>query len=244
MPLSRLTGNSFNATANTNIDNGLLFINPTTNRVGVNTTTPEYSLQVNGTTSANLIQSQSPNYPILQMKNDALATDAFFRIAYDTAKNLVFQKVNNEYTSATEFMRLDSAGGFSIGTVTSLATLTVKGNICPSEAPSSKWGLDFAPSAGAGGAYITLANNATYDLAVGSGLVYLFEDSGNGVAQAYCFYGTVSVTNITAALFTSTSGTSGKINLYYNGVNNYRIQNLTGGTRNIWVSTIKLRAST
>lgn len=46
MPLSRLTGNSFNATANTNIDNGLLFLNPTTNRVGVNVTNPGYPLDI------------------------------------------------------------------------------------------------------------------------------------------------------------------------------------------------------
>lgn len=46
MPLSRLTGNSFNATANTNIDNGLLFLNPTTNRIGINVTDPGYPLDI------------------------------------------------------------------------------------------------------------------------------------------------------------------------------------------------------
>ena len=40
MPLSKITGNSFSASANTDIDNGLLFLNPTTNRVGVGITTP------------------------------------------------------------------------------------------------------------------------------------------------------------------------------------------------------------
>jgi hypothetical protein len=48
MPLSRLTGNSFNATANTNIDNGLLFLNPTTNRLGIFNTTPQGTLDVGG----------------------------------------------------------------------------------------------------------------------------------------------------------------------------------------------------
>jgi len=48
MPLSRITGNSFNASANTNIDNGLLFLNPTTNRVGIFNTTPQGTLDVGG----------------------------------------------------------------------------------------------------------------------------------------------------------------------------------------------------
>jgi hypothetical protein len=51
MPLSKITGNSFNASANTNIDNGTLFINPTTNRVGIGTATPTDSLRVGGNVS-------------------------------------------------------------------------------------------------------------------------------------------------------------------------------------------------
>lgn len=49
MPLSRITGNSFNATANTNIDNGLLFLNPTTNRVGIGTNVPTANLSLTST---------------------------------------------------------------------------------------------------------------------------------------------------------------------------------------------------
>ena len=50
MPLSKITGNSFNASANTNIDNGLLFLNPVTNTIGINTTNPSslFKLDVNG----------------------------------------------------------------------------------------------------------------------------------------------------------------------------------------------------
>jgi hypothetical protein len=244
MPLSRITGNSFNATANTNIDNGLLFLNPTTNRIGVNTITPQQALHVDGILQGNLVQAVAATYPILQMKNDALASNAFFRLAYDTDKNLVFQSVNNEYTAATEFMRMHSTGGLSIGTTTSLATLTVRGNICPSEVPSTNWGIDFAPSTSAG-AYVSLANNATYDLATGSGIVWVYENAGNGVAQMYAFFGSVSVTNITAGLFSGVKDTAGKVNFYYeSGTGKYRFQNKTGATSNIYISTIRLRAST
>jgi hypothetical protein len=58
MPLSRITGNSFNATANTNIDNGLLFLNPTTNRIGIANTNPGHALSVGGTVNSSLFNKE------------------------------------------------------------------------------------------------------------------------------------------------------------------------------------------
>ena len=46
MPLSTINSNSFSTTANTNIDNGLLFLDVTNNRVGVRQTAPRHSLDV------------------------------------------------------------------------------------------------------------------------------------------------------------------------------------------------------
>ena len=46
MPLSTINSNSFSTTANTNIDNGLLFLDVTNNRVGVRQTSPQHSLDV------------------------------------------------------------------------------------------------------------------------------------------------------------------------------------------------------
>lgn len=40
MPLSKITSNAFSTTANTNIDNGLLHINPVSNQVAIGTNTP------------------------------------------------------------------------------------------------------------------------------------------------------------------------------------------------------------
>jgi hypothetical protein len=48
MPLSTINSNSFSSTANTNIDNGTLFINAVGSRVGMGTTTPQSPLEVYG----------------------------------------------------------------------------------------------------------------------------------------------------------------------------------------------------
>jgi hypothetical protein len=49
MPLSKITGNSFSSSANTNIDNSTLFVDVTNNRVGVGTNAPASDLHVAGT---------------------------------------------------------------------------------------------------------------------------------------------------------------------------------------------------
>jgi hypothetical protein len=51
MPLSTITSNSFSTTANTNIDNGLLFLDVINNRVGVGTATTLQKLTVDGNIS-------------------------------------------------------------------------------------------------------------------------------------------------------------------------------------------------
>jgi len=117
-------------------------------------------------------------------------------------------------------------------------------SISSSVAASTAWQLDFT----GGGGYtneISLANNATYTLPSGSGLVYCYEIAPNAnLGVAYLAFGTAYVTNVAGTAFSNTSGTSGKINIYYNGSGNYVIQNLTGSTITAMaVSTIKLRTS-
>lgn len=129
-------------------------------------------------------------------------------------------------------------------TLTGTQTLTNKTATAPimNATPSSEWGIDFAPGT-SNGSYVSIANNGTYDLAVGSGMVFLWENAGNGVAQVALYYGQTAIIWQNAALYSTAAGTAGKVNVYYNGTTAYRIQNLTGATVNIYVSTLRLRDS-
>lgn len=166
---------------------------------------------------------------------------------FSTTSEMRFTKIGANftsfYTNGSERVRINSTGGVSVGTTTALATLTVNGNITPVQAPSSNWGIDFAPSTSAG-SFVTIANDATYDLAAGSGLVYVYDNAGNGAAQYFAFFGSTSVTNLTGGFFAATINTAGKVNFYYeSGTARYRFQNKTGSTVNLFISTIRLRAS-
>jgi hypothetical protein len=163
----------------------------------------------------------------------------------DMPGRLTFWTVPDGSTSVTERMRIDSSGNVAIAkTTTALATLDVKGSISPTEAPSTAWGLQFAPSTSSG-TYVTLTNDATYDLATGSGKVWIYEESGVGIMEGIAYYGLTEIQINPDSLYTVAENTANKINFYYNsGTAKYRIQNKTGGTKNLWVSTIGLRAST
>lgn len=110
-----------------------------------------------------------------------------------------------------------------------------------SAVPSSAWGIDYAPSSSAG-SYIAVANNGTYDLAVGSGMVMVYEDTGLGAGLFMTWYGFVAIVAQSAALYTITSGTASKVNIFYNaGTGRYRIENKSGSALNFFVSTIRAR---
>ena len=59
-------------------------------------------------------------------------------------------------------------------------------SLVPTGAPTSKWAIDGTNA----GLLITIADTATYDIAVGSGAIYLWDNGGNGVGIVYTFYGT------------------------------------------------------
>ena len=144
----------------------------------------------------------------------------------------------------TQAMTLDASGNLLVGTTSPFGTLTVNGNITPVQAPSTAWGIDFAPSASSG-SYVTIANNGTYDLAIGSGFIYLYDETAaSGVAQIACYYGSTTIVWQNGTYYTIASGTASKINVYYNsGTGKYRIQNTTGASRSMWISTFKMRVS-
>lgn len=61
------------------------------------------------------VQANSASYPLYQLYNSGIATNPYYRIAYDVASNLVFQNVNAAYTVSTEQMRIDASGNVGIG---------------------------------------------------------------------------------------------------------------------------------
>ena len=135
-------------------------------------------------------------------------------------------------------MTWDTAGNTTVG----VGNLIVTGSVIPNAVPSSKWGIDFAPSTSAG-SYVSIANTATYTLASGGGAVYVWDNGGNGVSQAYCYYGTVAIPWQSGVLFSAnTAGLATKVNIYYSG-GSYIIENLSGGTLNFFISTIRLRTA-
>jgi hypothetical protein len=134
--------------------------------------------------------------------------------------------------------RTDAAQSFT-GDQT-IAGSALPQNIIPTSAPSAKWAIDGTNA----GLLITIADTATYDLAVGSGVVYLWDNGGNGVGISYTFYGTAALQYNPSALYSNTGGTAAKVNFFYNaGTNTYRLENLTGSSKNIYIFTIKLRAA-
>jgi hypothetical protein len=107
--------------------------------------------------------------------------------------------------------------------------------------PSTIWGLDFA-SGGSASNLVTIASGATYDLASGSGVVYLWENGGNGVGVFYTYYGVVNISFQNGALYTVVSGTPATVNVFFNaGTAKYRIQNNSAGALQFYISTICLR---
>ena len=84
--------------------------------VGIGTASPNANSKLD---VAGISQASSASYASFQLYNSGLASNRYFRIAYDSANNLVFNNVNNAYNSSTEFMRIDSSGNVGIGYVPS-----------------------------------------------------------------------------------------------------------------------------
>lgn len=150
MPLSKITGNSFNASANTDIDNGLLFINPTTNTVGVGTTNPANRLHVftgaSGRTSFDsrfktIIENNGEAYLALSTPNTSYSGIRFLVPNGESSGNAAIDFYNSQNylllssstgsirinTNSSERAMFSSAGNFGVGTDTPNEKLTVSG---------------------------------------------------------------------------------------------------------------------
>ena len=114
------------------------------------------------------------------------------------------------------------------------------GGISTNAVPSSAWGIDEAQA----NQLVTIANNGTYDLAAGSGLVIIQDNGTAQYGMFMCWGGSTTLISDPAVVFSVTSGTASKTNFYYNGSTAYRIQNKTGASASYYITTIKTRAST
>jgi hypothetical protein len=125
------------------------------------------------------------------------------------------------------------------------ATTPAAGTFNPltlSATPSSNWGIDFAPSTSSPN-YVTLAAAATYDIAAGSGLVVIHNNT-NGDAALFLTYGGVVVKIGGAASIVSGTGILNQIGLVYNGgAAKYRINNGYLTSQSVFVTTIRTRTS-
>jgi hypothetical protein len=118
------------------------------------------------------------------------------------------------------------------------ATVTTA-NVVANQTPSSAWTINAANS----NALITLANNATYDLAAGSGIIAIHRTTGQ-LGLFVCAGGICYVVSDGQSVYSITSGTSTKVNLFYNGSTAYRIENKTGGSVTFFVTMIETRDAT
>jgi hypothetical protein len=201
--------------------------------VGIGTSSPASRLQLSGVNSNNGAH--------LRLANTTASTGKTYQIASTDDGSLFFS-----IPGVADRVVIDSGGSILIGTTTDRGRVTVEGgSIVAAGTPSANWGLDFAPST-ASPTCITLANDATYDLASGSGLVMLVVTDGTASGIAYCAFGAVNVlSSISTGSVTNAVNNANTLNLYYNaGTAKYRIQNKLGGSKNIFVSTIRGRDAT
>ena len=114
------------------------------------------------------------------------------------------------------------------------------GQVAPRSTPSVAWNTDFTQDS------ITIANNATYDLAVGSGLIsFIAVGSVNSAAGiVLCAFGSTTLVATTASSVTTTAATPNKLNVFFNGgTGKYRLENLLGNDVVLSISMDRLRTS-
>jgi hypothetical protein len=154
--------------ANANFDSGVLFVDGTNNRVGIDTTSPSYKLDVFGgdirlANNATYIRSVTSNGTTVRMLGINAANDAYVGPIDPGPISSIFNASNTSgiaafYTSGTEKMRITTTGNVGIGTTAPTSRLAVDGNfnVLSGNATLSNGAL-IVSNTGSGSATITIS---------------------------------------------------------------------------------------
>lgn len=115
--------------------------------------------------------------------------------------------------------------------------LSASGQVQPQSTPSLAWDYDQTNRAA-----IAIANNGTYDIGAGSGVVAIGESAGAVCGLLGLGTGTVTIIWQVGTGLSTVSGTASKVNVFYTG-SAYRIENKTGAAVNIFLGMHRVRAS-
>jgi hypothetical protein len=151
--------------------------------------------------------------------------------------------INFATGGSTERARIDSSGNLLVGGgTTAYGVISSTGSIAPAATPSTSWGIDFASSTTPPN-YVSFAASATYDLAAGSGIVVIHNNT-NGEAAVFITYAGATVKLGGAASVVAGTGGANEIGLAYNGgAGKYRINNGYGTTQFVYITTIRTRTA-
>jgi hypothetical protein len=198
-------------------------------------------LRSGNTTPTALFRNDGSNFYILL--TDAATPDGTFNsfrpLSINTSTGNTY--VTNLYVSGSVST---NGNNNSTGYTYASTYLYADKSVIPRATPSTDWGIDFTQGNSGGGA-VSFAQGATYDLAVGSGIVILHDNEHGGIGVFQCWAGIASlIPGGYSGFNTSLAPSAGTVGLAYNSATNrYRITNNVGSTQTIWISTIRTRPS-
>lgn len=158
----------------------------------------------------------------------------------------------NFAVETTRYGRLTTAGRWLFGTssitddgastVQSEGAVRAGGSIISGVTSSTAWNVDMTKNSATG--YTAVTAGGTYDLASGSGLVFIHDEGNGDLGVFICYGGNVVKVAGPASMVASASPGATEIGLSYNaGVAKYRVTNGYATTRNLFISGIRTRFS-